>query len=46
MVRYTAMECAGCIVFGESMMGAQSWHTLTYGSIMNSTITIMHEISH
>ena len=46
MVRYTAMECAGCIVFTENMMGSQRLANLTYGAIMNSTITIMHEISH
>lgn len=46
MVRYTAMECAGCIVYGESMIGAQNWANLTHGAIMNSTITILHEVSH
>ena len=46
MVRYTAMESVGCIVFSENMMGSQRYENLTRGAIMNSTITIMHEISH
>ena len=46
MVRYSAMESAGCIVCGESMMATKRMENLSSGSIMNSTLLIMHEISH
>ena len=46
MVRYSAMESAGCIVFSENMMGAQRLSNMTFGAMLTSTITIMHEISH
>ena len=46
LVRYSAMECAACVVFGESMMASMPMEQLSQSKVADNAIMIMHEISH
>ena len=46
LVRYSAMECAACIVFGENMMATFPMNQLSETKLTDNAIMIMHEISH